>query len=56
MAFKSKAQRLKMLSKVADGTLEPEKFEEWDKDTPKDIPDRVHKKKPMIAKPIKPIR
>ena len=55
MAFKSHAQRDKMMEKVKAGTLSQEQFDEMAKDTPKDLPHRVTPVKPVKGPKEKPI-
>lgn len=43
MPFKSEAQRRKFGEMVKQGKMSQATFDEWNKDTPKKIPDRVKK-------------
>jgi hypothetical protein len=43
--FKSEAQREKFKQFVKDGKVSQKEFDRLDKETPKSIPDRLHKKK-----------
>jgi hypothetical protein len=52
MPFKSKAQRAKFLKMVEAGQLPKRTFDEWDRDTPKDLPERLNTR----AKPIKKVK
>lgn len=45
MPFVSKAQRERLLALVKDGKMSQSKFDEFDAGTPKDLPERVSKKK-----------
>ncbi len=45
MPFKSHAQRRRAEEQVKKGEITQETFDKWHKDTPKDIPDRIHPKK-----------
>jgi hypothetical protein len=44
MPFKSEAQRRKFGSMVKKGEITKKTFEEWNAETPKNIPERVKKK------------
>ena len=48
MPFKSVAQRAKFGALLAAGEITQETFDEWNAETPKHIPERLHPKK---AKP-----
>lgn len=52
MPFKSKAQRAKFLQMVEEGKIPRRTFDEWDRDTPKDIPERLNTR----SKPIKKVK
>lgn len=39
--FKSEAQRQSFIEKLKRGEITQEEFDEWEKDTPTDIPQRV---------------
>ena len=41
MPFKSKAQRRKFAKLVEEGKISKKTFDEWDKDTPEDIPEHT---------------
>jgi hypothetical protein len=43
MPFKSHAQRRKFAELVKQGKMSKETFEEWNKETPAQMPDRVRK-------------
>jgi hypothetical protein len=45
MPFKSEAQRRKFAELVKQGKMTQAKFDEWEKDTPKNIPERITPKK-----------
>ncbi len=45
MPFKSEAQRAKFAQMVKDGKMKQSVFDEWQKETPKNIPKRVGPKK-----------
>lgn len=44
MPFKSEAQRQKFASLVKSGKMSQQTFDEWEKDTPAEIPQRVRVK------------
>ena len=56
--FKSQAQRAKFAEMVKQGKMSQKTFDEWNSDTPKNIPDRIHTKAKTIkkVKKIKTIR
>lgn len=43
MPFKSQAQRAKFAEMVSQGKMSQATFDEWNRDTPHDIPDRLPK-------------
>ena len=45
MPFKSQAQREKFRAMVADGNLTQGKFDEWERDTPDKLPERLTPKR-----------
>lgn len=45
MPFKSEAQRQRAKDQLARGEIDQKTYDEWDKGTPKKIPDRIHPKK-----------
>lgn len=45
MPFKSQAQKEKMEQFLKDGKISQKAFNDMAKDTPKDLPDRIHPKK-----------
>ena len=45
MPFKSEAQRRRALEQLERGEITQETYDKWNKDTPKDIPERLHPKK-----------
>ena len=51
MPFKSKAQRRKFAELLIDGTITPDVFEEWNRETgSKKLPERVKAKAPARKK------
>ena len=51
MPFKSKAQRRKFAELLIDGTITPEVFEEWNRETgAKRLPERAHPSRKGKAK------
>lgn len=46
MPFKSNAQRRKFGELVKQGKMSQKTFDEWNSDTPKELPDRIHPKEP----------
>lgn len=44
MPFKSNAQRRKFGELVKQGKMSQKTFDEWNSDTPKELPDRIHPK------------
>lgn len=52
MPFKSEAQRRKFASMVKKGEITQKTFDEWNAETPKNIPER---KKPKTLKQMKSI-
>lgn len=53
MPFKSEAQRRKFASMVKKGEISQKTFDEWNSETPKDIPER--KSKPKTVEDLKKI-
>lgn len=53
MPFKSEAQRRKFASMVKKGEISQKTFNEWNSETPKDIPER--KSKPKSVEDLKKI-
>jgi hypothetical protein len=54
MPFKSEAQRRKFLELVQAGKMAQSTFDEWEKETPTNLPDRLNNKKtPQFVKVIK---
>lgn len=56
MPFKSEAQRRKFGELVKSGKMKQATFDEWNKDTGKDLPDRIGKKKENPVRSIDDIR
>jgi hypothetical protein len=59
MPFKSEAQRKKFAEMVEQGKMDQSTFDEWNKDSPEILPDRVTpepKKGPQFVKIIRPIK
>jgi hypothetical protein len=58
MPFKSKAQRRKFAQLLVEGKIEPETYEEWNRETGSaQLPERVHpapkRKKTAKKKPVR---
>lgn len=56
MPFKSEAQRQKFTKMVSEGKMDQATFDEWSKDTPIDLPERVEqqpKKGPQFVKSVR---
>ena len=53
MPFNSEAQRRKFASMVKKGEISQKTFDEWNSETPKDIPER--KSKPKTVEDLKKI-
>jgi len=53
MPFKSEAQRRKFASMVKKGEISQKTFDEWNSETPKNIPER--KSKPKTVEDLKKI-
>jgi len=53
MPFKSMAQRRKFASMVKKGEISQKTFDEWNSETPKDIPER--KSRPKTVEDLKKI-
>ena len=52
MPFKSQAQRAKFAELVKDGKMSQETFDKWEKNSPKDLPDRITNN-PLKIKKVK---
>ncbi len=50
MPFKSEAQRKKFAALVSEGKMSQKTFDEWNKDTPDKIPEKVGSKSKAIKK------
>lgn len=55
MPFKSSAQRKKFAQMVSEGKMSQSTFDEWNRETPARLPDRIGSKKINTVKKVKKI-
>lgn len=58
MSFKSEAQRRKFYALKAEGKMDQKTIDEWEKDTPKNLPDKLpkeEKKKTAASVPVQKV-